>query len=782
MKNQRSPITPFLYTVLIVFFLVTTCPFSTFAQQKNPKEATEIKIGVLALRGKAKCRQQWDATAAYLTQKIPGKIFSIVPLDFDEMSQYVGDGKIDFTITNSSMYVNLDYFYGDTRIATMKTKSAGSGQTQFGGVIFYRRDRDDIKSAQDLSGKRFMAVDEKSFGGWHMAWRYLLDHNIDPEKDFRDLVFGGTHDAVVMAVLKGKVDAGTVRTGILEKMTQEGKIHLDQFRVLGAQSKNSPEFKLLHTTILYPEWPFAKLPHTDDELAREVAIALLQLQPDDAAAKAAGVVGWTIPLDYQSVHDCLKAIKFAPYDVVEEITLQQLFHQYQPWLIGLALFLFFGCGIIIYVGRLNKRLRLTMTVLDHELAQRKRIQNSLNEFKLTLDQILDCVFMFHQDTFHFIYVNQGALQQIGYDSEELFAMTPLDITPSFTEEEYRAMVAPLQEGGKESLTYTTEHLSKTGEHIPVEVFLQYVRPTGEMGRFVAIVRDITKRLEVSREKEALQSQLLHTQKLESVGQLAAGIAHEINTPTQYISSNIDFIDDSFKDISVLFDGYHRLLMAAKEGGVSPLLLEEIEGLLEDADWEFLSQELPQAIAQSKDGVHRVATIVQAMREFSHPGSKEKVPLSLQELINTTLIVCRNEWKYVAEVETDFADNLPLVPCLSDEMGQVFLNLLVNSSHAIARQLGDNSEGEKGRITISVAQVADDQVEVRVRDTGCGIPAEILDKVFDPFFTTKEVGKGTGQGLAIARDVVANKHGGTLTVESEPGQGATFIITLPVATK
>lgn len=781
MKNQCNLFAPFLYTVFVVFCLVPTFPFSVFAQENILKEPTEIKIGVLALRGKTKCRQQWDSTGAYLTRKIPGKIFSIVPLDFDEMSQYVGNGDVDFTISNSSMYVNLEYFYGDTRMATMKTKSAGLGQTQFGGAIFCRRDRGDIQSLQDLSGKRFMAVDEKSFGGWHMAWRHLLENNIDPWKDFQDVVFGGTHDAVVMAVLEGTVDAGTVRTGILEKMAQEGKIHLDQFRILGAQSHNTPEFQYLHSTALYPEWPFAKLPHTDDELAREVMIALLQMQPDDEAAKAAGMVGWTIPLDYQTVHDCLKAIKFAPYDVVEKITFQQLLNQYKPWLIGLALFLFCCSGLVIYIVGLNRRLRLTMTVLDHELTQRKRIQNSLNEFKLTLDQILDCVFMFQPETLHFIYVNQGALQQVGYSSEELFKMTPLDIEPSFTEEGFRKMIAPLLDNAMESLTYTAEYLSKTGEHIPVEIFLQYIQPSEETGRFVAIVRDISKRLEEAREKEALQSQLLHNQKLESVGQLAAGIAHEINTPTQYISSNIDFLDDSFKDLSALLEGYHRLLTAANDGTVSPRLLEEVEGLLEETDWEFLSQELPQALAQTKDGIHRVASIVQAMKEFSHPGSKEKVPLSLQDLINTTLIVCRNEWKYVADVETDFADNLPMVPCLSDEMGQVFLNLLVNSSHAIARQLGDNPDGKKGRISISVAQVGD-QVEIRVLDTGCGIPAEILDKVFDPFFTTKEVGKGTGQGLAIARDVVANKHGGTLKVESEPGQGATFIISLPVAAK
>ena len=593
-------------------------------------------------------------------------------------------------------------------------------------------------------------------------------------------MFGGTHDVVVFAVLNKTVDAGTVRTSTLEQMALEGKIKLDQLRVLDEKSQTSPDFKHLYTTALYPEWPFAKVNHTDEELAREVAIALLQMQPTDEAAKAADMMGWTIPLDYQLVHDCLKKIKFDPYDVVEDIPLQQLLHQYWPWFVFICLFLVLGCGVTLYFLRLNHRLRLTMTVLDHELAHRKRIEKNLNEFKMTLDQVMDCVFMFLPDTLHFFYVNQGGMQQVGYSAEELFEMTPVSLKPEFTEESFRSMIAPLLNGTRKSLTFTTVHLTKTGDRIPVEVFLQYVEPTGETGRFVAVVRDISQRLHEAREKEKLQSQLLHTQKLESVGQLAAGIAHEINTPTQYIGTNIDFLEDGFKHVSTLITAYDRLLKAEKNRSVTPALIQEIEETLDNADWEFLAQELPLAIAQSKDGVHRVSSIVGAMKEFSHPGGKEKIPLSLNKLINTTLIVSRNEWKYVADLETHFTEDLPQIVCLSDEIGQVFLNLLVNSAHAIAKQLGQNPSGQKGRISIATRQITADQVEIRFQDTGCGIPGDILDKIFDPFFTTKEVGKGTGQGLAIARDVIVNKHGGTLEVESKLGLGATFIIRLPIA--
>ena len=264
-----------------------------------------------------------------------------------------------------------------------------------------------------------------------------------------------------------------------------------------------------------------------------------------------------------------------------------------------------------------------------------------------------------------------------------------------------------------------------------------------------------------------------------MGQLAAGIAHEINTPTQFVATNLDFLDESFQEIDAVLKRLSELIGAGTDT-LDADQVAELRALLEEADWDYLAEEIPAALAQSRDGVNRVATIVQAMKEFSHPGSREMVPQDLNRLIATTVTVARNEWKYVAEVELDLDEGLPPVPCLADEMGQVILNLLVNAAQAIAEKLGDNPAGQKGRITIA-ARRAGDRVEISISDTGRGIPDEIRDRIFDPFFTTKEVGKGTGQGLAIARDVVVNKHGGSLEVESVPGESTTFIITLPLTT-
>ncbi len=782
MKNQHFPVSSLFGFFLVTFSLYFLFfPLSSIAETVEQTDPVKIKIGILALRGKDKCLQQWSATAEYLTRKIPGHSFTIVPLDFDEMSKAVKDQQVDFTITNSSMYVSLESHYGNTRIATMKTNMVGLGLTKFGGVLFCRRDRDDIQSVKDLKGKRFMAADNKSFGGWQMAWRYLLDNKIDPYKDFKELLFGGTHDAVVMAVLNKTVDGGTVRTSTLEQMAQEGKIRMDQFRVLDEKSQTSSGFPHLYTTTLYPEWPFAKVSHTDEEHAREMVIALLQMEPTDEAAKAAKLMGWTIPLDYQTVHDCLKKIKFDPYDIVEHVTWSQMLHQYWPWLVGICLFLVLGGGVQLYFFKLNQRLRYAKTDLDRELAQRKRIEMTLKDSYSELTQILNS--------------SAGAMRVINLDGKIINANStfaslvnlPIDqligkkCHEIFPGQACHTDNCPLHLicNGAGPIEYEIEKRRSDGTlFICLMVATPFYNGTGELKGIIEDFRDITAQKEAEKEQQQLQSQLLHAQKLESVGQLAAGIAHEINTPTQYVGTNIDFLEDGFKDIATLMGAYQRLLVAEKDHSVTPVLIQEVEETLEAADWDYLAQEFPLAIAQSKDGVHRISTIVRAMKEFSHPGSKEKIPLSLNDLINTTLIVSRNEWKYLADMETDFADDLPQVPCLSDEMGQVFLNLLVNAAHAIATQLGENPNGEKGCITISTRQVAG-QVEVRLQDTGCGIPGDILSKVFDPFFTTKEVGKGTGQGLAIARDVVVTKHGGTLNVESEPGQGATFIIRLPV---
>jgi len=296
---------------------------------------------------------------------------------------------------------------------------------------------------------------------------------------------------------------------------------------------------------------------------------------------------------------------------------------------------------------------------------------------------------------------------------------------------------------------------------------------GEIVAALELLEDVTEALAAERE-------LRQAQKLEAVGQLAAGIAHEINTPVQYIGDNIRFLEDACRDLLDIQRQYAALVQKVKELGVEQELVGEIEEAVEAADMPFLAEEVPKTVQQSLDGVNRVGKIVQAMREFSHPGTSEKSYVNINRALESTLTISRNEWKYVAEVATDLAPDLPPVLCLPGEMNQVFLNIIVNAAHAI----GDVTDGgNKGMGLIRLATRAQgDKVEIRISDSGSGVPEAVRHRIFDPFFTTKKVGKGTGQGLAIARSVVVDKHQGAIRFETETGRGTTFIIQLPIGEK
>jgi PAS domain S-box-containing protein len=301
---------------------------------------------------------------------------------------------------------------------------------------------------------------------------------------------------------------------------------------------------------------------------------------------------------------------------------------------------------------------------------------------------------------------------------------------------------------------------------------------GTISGYVGTVEDITERKVLQTERQMMEVQLRHAQKLEAIGQLAAGIAHEINTPTQYIGDNTRFLKEAFGEIEILLAAYEQLYQAYAGKEFKPAVLTEIEKARALADVKYLSVEIPKAIAQSLDGIERVSKIVKSMKEFSHPGSEQKTGIDLNHAIESTITIAANEWKYVADIVTDFDTTLPSVTCLPGEINQVILNLIINATHAIADVVGDGGKG-KGVITVQTRNCGE-WAEIRIGDTGGGIPEKIRSRIFEPFFTTKGVGKGTGQGLAISHSVVVDKHQGAIHFETELGKGTVFIIRLPIA--
>jgi len=279
------------------------------------------------------------------------------------------------------------------------------------------------------------------------------------------------------------------------------------------------------------------------------------------------------------------------------------------------------------------------------------------------------------------------------------------------------------------------------------------------------------------DRKKMESQLQQSHKMEAIGQLAAGIAHEINTPVQFVGDNTRFFQEAFDDLIQIIKKQQEALEAAKSNSLTEELIQNMEELIEEIDLEYLEEEIPVAVEHSLKGVERIAKIVQAMKIFAHPGMVAKEPVDINKEIEKTITITRNEWKYVADLKTDFDESLPPIPCFRAEFNQVILNMIVNAAHAIAEA---NRDDQSQRGTIHIRTIWEgNQAKICIGDTGAGIPEEIQHKIFDLFFTTKEPGKGTGQGLAISHSVIVEKHKGTLTLETQEGKGTTFTIGLPM---
>jgi PAS domain S-box-containing protein len=428
----------------------------------------------------------------------------------------------------------------------------------------------------------------------------------------------------------------------------------------------------------------------------------------------------------------------------------------------------------VLAGRSGGMVALHFTDLTDRMRIMQRLQKAENLFKATTEHALDLISVLDTDG-HLVFTSHSHPKVLGYSEHDWKGLRLEDlIHPGDAPDYLRSIREAFRTGLSPFFEYRIMH--KSGEWHFFEGRAAAIETSSSSRETVLLIsRDITSRKSAELEKATMEVQLRQAQKLEAVGQLAAGIAHEINTPTQYISDNVRFLEEAFNSLCEILKEEGGLLEEATRdtalAGRAAGILQKIQA----EDLDYLLSEVPKALEQSLEGLTRVSSIVKAMKIFSHPGAEGRMVVDLNQAVENTCLVARNEWKYVSDLETDLDPALPKISCFPGEVNQMILNLVINAAHAIEAVVG--SSGAKGMIRVRTRLVGRNAL-LEVGDTGSGIPANIRDKVFLPFFTTKAVGKGTGQGLAIVHSVVV-KHGGTVTFESEEGKGTTFSVRLPV---
>lgn len=609
--------------IFIIAALAFAAPGEARADQVH-KAGTEkeIRIGVLAFRGGANALKRWSATADYLTGSIEGYRFAMVPLSLENMNFAAYDESVDFILTNTGNYVNLEARFGVSRIATMRAPTNVAAGNVFGAVIFSRADRQDIRTLSDLRGKSFMAVKRNGFGGFQMAWRELKEKGIDPFSDFSRLRFSGfPQDVVAFKVESGEVDAGTFRTDTLEKMAAEGKIKMSNFRVLNP--KKYPGFPFEVSTRLYPEWPFAKLKGTPDPLAQKVAIALLSMPSDGQAAKAGGYGGWTVPLDYQPVHDLFRFLRIGPYEDLGEIRFNDIVKQYGHWVLlgffGLIIFAVWGTWTEYLVTRRTRELSDANRELEKEVIERERAED---------------------------------------------------------------------------------------------------------------------------EARRRQAELAHVSRLNTMGEMASGFAHELNQP---LSAIINYAQGCVR----------RMKRGAGE-----------------------TEEMLAAMEQVSVQAGRAGEIIRRIRSFVRKDEPERNRVDVASLIRDVTDLLGAEFKRSGVTVTlTLSGALPFVMADAIQIEQVVLNLVRNAIEAMDEGGSKQGGSKEKRLIIKISEGDNETVCVAVEDTGPGISEETRDHAFDPFVTTKK--GGLGLGLSISQSIIEG-HGGRLFIERSRESGTVFMFSLPAA--
>ncbi len=733
-------------------------------------ENSTMKIGVLAKREPHICMEKWSLTAEYLTSIIPEKTFKIVPIDYKRIISMVEKSKVDFIIVNPLLYVELESRYGVSRIATLKNKvHGGIYTTRYGSVIFCRKNRKNIRHLIDLKGRTFMAVQENAFGGWVMAWRELMETGLNPYKDFAHLSFGGNQDAVVYAVRDGKVDAGAVRTDTLERMDAEGSIRIDEFRII--HENKGENFPFLCSTRLYPEWTIATLNHTSDETVEKVAVALLSMPRNSAAAQSAKCAGWSIPLNYQSVHDCMKELKIGPYKNMGQIKLAQVVRKYWIFiLIDIVAFVLVSWLLAVKTSADKKFKKLyneLCTEINKKIQTEKALQKSESRqrdlysmIRMMCDNLPN--FMWVKDLERkFIFVNKACYEEMLFaenssepigKTHEYFINREKKSHPELSE--YHTFGDTCFDSDKTILkTKKPQRFEEAGTIRGKKFyFTVYKAPffddNGNMIGIIGNVRDITKEKKMEKEKIEMQARLHQAQKMEAIGTLAGGIAHDFNNILSPIM------------------------------GSTELLLMDIP---EDSPFRENLDRIYTGAIRARDLVKQILTFARQNK------TDQLILMKVQPVLKEALKFIRSAIPATINIKQDIRTDCGAIKADPTQIYQVIINLATNAYHAM-----EDTGGELKVIFEEIELKSSDMINfdmdfdikpgryalLTVADTGVGMDNELIKKIFTPFFTTKEKGKGTGIGLSIVYGIVKSA-GGAVRVTSCIDKGTEFNVFFPI---
>ncbi|MEI6207436.1 MAG: PhnD/SsuA/transferrin family substrate-binding protein [Desulfuromonadales bacterium] len=722
----------FLTIITLMSALLPTLPASAGTQG-------EITIGVLAFRPKQESIALWQPVSDHLRKSLPGMEVHILPLTYPEIEEALSSNRLDFAIINPGYYVQFREKMGLSGVlATLVEQEKGKPFHAFGGVIFTRSDQDDINGLKDLKNKKIAIVDSGSLGGYQAPACELARAGIRLTGEGRILATGLPHDRTISAVLEGRADAGFVRTGVIEMMVDEKKLDLNRIKILNKQ--DLADFPFVVSTRLYPQWPFVSLPHVKEKLARKVAAALLSMETPDTYANAVrGIYGFTVPADYEPVEQLLRELRLPPYDTVPAFSAGDVLKRYS------LQFLIFGIsGIIVMV------LMLFLAVSNRRLAvARKEAGENEKKYRTLLDLAPMPIG---------IASGNGAISYINSRFTHIFGYLPEEIT---TVAEWMSWAYPNEtlrlEVGQRWGKAVAQSMNSGAPLPPAEYPITCKDGTEKVmeisgmpieGSLLVVFNDITERKQAEDERLKLEQQLLHSQKLESLGVLAGGIAHDFNNILMAVIGNADLALMRMNPESPARDNLHKIEQAAA----------------------------------------RAADLAKQMLAYSGKGKFVVEHINLNRLLEEMLHMLEVSISKKAILRINVTPNLPSVEADATQMRQIVMNLVINASEAIGDKSGviaiTTGCMDCGRNYLKDVWLDENiseglYVYLEVADTGCGMSNEIMSKIFDPFFTTKFTGRGLGMAAVMG---IIRGHKGAIKVYSEPDKGSSFKILLPASDK